>query len=35
MANMTGILALSSNVRYRPDSATNDEMRLSDMRRAD
>ncbi|MFC8198561.1 ABC transporter substrate-binding protein [Streptomyces sp. NPDC060006] len=35
MANMTGILALSSHVRYRPDSATNDEMRLSDMRRAD
>ncbi|MFI1483941.1 ABC transporter substrate-binding protein [Streptomyces sp. NPDC020747] len=35
MANMTGILALSPNVRYRPDSATNDEMRLSDMRRAD
>jgi peptide/nickel transport system substrate-binding protein len=35
MANMTGILALSPNVRYRPDSATNDEMRLADMRRAD
>jgi peptide/nickel transport system substrate-binding protein len=35
MANMTGILALSSKVRYRPDSATNDEMRLTDMRRAD
>ncbi|NGO07169.1 peptide ABC transporter substrate-binding protein [Streptomyces sp. HC44] len=35
MANMTGILALSSNVRYRPNSATNDEMRLADMRRAD
>ena len=35
MANMTGILALSPGVRYRPDSATNDEMRLADMRRAD
>lgn len=35
MANMTGILALSPDVRYRPDSATNDEMRLADMRRAD
>ncbi|MGW0826146.1 ABC transporter substrate-binding protein [Streptomyces sp. NPDC002845] len=31
MANMTGILALSPNVHYRPDSATNDEMRLADM----
>ncbi|QWB21123.1 MULTISPECIES: ABC transporter substrate-binding protein [Streptomyces] len=35
MANMTGLLALSPKVRYRPDSATNDEMRLADMRRAD
>ncbi|MCX4706197.1 ABC transporter substrate-binding protein [Streptomyces sp. NBC_01373] len=35
MANMTGILALSPDIRYRPDSATNDEMRLADMRRAD
>lgn len=35
MANMTGILALSPDVRYRPDSATNDEMRLADMRHAD
>ncbi|WP_307840831.1 ABC transporter substrate-binding protein [Streptomyces sp. GESEQ-4] len=35
MANMTGILALSSKVRYRPDPSTNDEMRLADMRRAD
>jgi peptide/nickel transport system substrate-binding protein len=35
MANMTGILALSSNVRHRPDSATNDEMRLADMHRTD
>ncbi|MGR4851937.1 ABC transporter substrate-binding protein [Streptomyces sp. LARHCF252] len=35
MANMTGLLALSPKVRYRPDSATNDEMRLAYMRRAD
>ncbi|WP_328773540.1 ABC transporter substrate-binding protein [Streptomyces sp. NBC_00286] len=35
MANMTGIMALSPNVRYEPDSATNDEMRLADMHRTD
>lgn len=35
MANMTGLLALSPKVRYRPDSATNDEMRLADMRHAE
>ncbi|WDV56513.1 ABC transporter substrate-binding protein [Streptomyces coeruleorubidus] len=35
MANMTGLLALSPKVRYEPDPATNDEMRLADMRRAD
>ncbi|CAM5614389.1 hypothetical protein STENM223S_07082 [Streptomyces tendae] len=35
MANMTGLLALSPKVRDRPHSATNDEMRLADMRRAD
>lgn len=35
LANMTAIMALSPHVRYRPDSATNDEMRLADMRRAD
>ncbi|MDQ0746103.1 peptide/nickel transport system substrate-binding protein [Streptomyces africanus] len=35
MANMTGLLALSPKVRYRPDPSTNDEMRLADMRRAD
>ncbi|MFD6170050.1 ABC transporter substrate-binding protein [Streptomyces coeruleorubidus] len=35
MANMTGLLALSPKVRYRPDPSTSDEMRLADMRRAD
>jgi peptide/nickel transport system substrate-binding protein len=31
MAHMTGILALSKRVAYKPDAATNDEMRLADM----
>jgi peptide/nickel transport system substrate-binding protein len=28
---MTGILALSKRVTYKPDAATNDEMRLADV----
>ncbi|MFG1679708.1 ABC transporter substrate-binding protein [Nonomuraea sp. NPDC049269] len=31
MAHMTGILALSKKVTYKPNAATNDEMRLADM----
>ncbi|TMR97117.1 ABC transporter substrate-binding protein [Nonomuraea basaltis] len=31
MAHMTGILALSQRVTYKPNAATNDEMRLADM----
>jgi peptide/nickel transport system substrate-binding protein len=31
MAHMTGILALSKRVTYKPDAATNDEMRLADV----
>ncbi|PRX47549.1 peptide/nickel transport system substrate-binding protein [Prauserella shujinwangii] len=32
LAHMTGIIALSPNVEYEPNSATNDEMRLAEMR---
>lgn len=31
LAHMTGILALSPKVKYQPNSATNDEMRLAEM----
>ncbi|SEG92051.1 peptide/nickel transport system substrate-binding protein [Nonomuraea solani] len=31
LAHMTGILALSKKVTYKPDAATNDEMRLADI----
>jgi peptide/nickel transport system substrate-binding protein len=31
LAHMTGILALSPRVTYKPNAATNDEMRLADM----
>ncbi|UED86621.1 ABC transporter substrate-binding protein [Streptomyces profundus] len=34
LAHMTGIIALSPEVRYTPDAATNDEMRLAEMRPA-
>lgn len=31
MAHMTGVIALSKNVSYKPDSATGDEMRVAEM----
>lgn len=34
IAHMTGVIALSPHVSYTPDSATNDEMRLADIRPA-
>ena len=35
LAHMTGIMAVASNVSYTPNSATNDELRLSEMQRND